>query len=410
MTKEQQTSPPLRFQRIYDVVENVELYRHGGYHPVHFGDTFNNGRYTVVRKLGYGSFSTVWLAKTVGFQFPFVALKICKAGASSKEADILDHLTVANPNHPGYKHILGFLDQFEHQGPNGTHLCLVFEVMGVSVVSGTDYLPNQRYPVSVAKEIARQVLLGLSYVHECRIVHCDVQPGNFLFAHPNLAMLACEDFSNEPRVEVLRTDNKPLEDGDPKYLAISQYVLIPDDYFSKSFVIKVSDFGGARRFLDCGEIPVTPTRLRAPELVLNLSWDNKIDIWSMGCVIFELVTRYSLINIFSMRMTQEEIDDEQLQQLVEVIGSMPIELQSEWSRAHHYYDKNGKQLSKSRYIEMPLLQYLERVKPEDLTKEVQETFGELLLSMLQYRAEDRKSANELLENVLFKQNSVAANE
>ena len=35
----------------------------GGYHPVHLGDSFAETRYTVVRKLGWGHFSTVWLAE-----------------------------------------------------------------------------------------------------------------------------------------------------------------------------------------------------------------------------------------------------------------------------------------------------------------------------------------------------------
>jgi serine/threonine protein kinase len=33
----------------------------GGYHPVHVGDKYKNGAYTVLRKLGWGHFSTVWL-------------------------------------------------------------------------------------------------------------------------------------------------------------------------------------------------------------------------------------------------------------------------------------------------------------------------------------------------------------
>lgn len=37
-------------------------YKPGGYHPVRLGDTFKNGRYVVAKKLGWGHFSTVWLA------------------------------------------------------------------------------------------------------------------------------------------------------------------------------------------------------------------------------------------------------------------------------------------------------------------------------------------------------------
>ncbi len=43
--------------------EDLEDYRPGGYHPVNIGDDFNLGRYVVVRKLGWGHFSTVWLAR-----------------------------------------------------------------------------------------------------------------------------------------------------------------------------------------------------------------------------------------------------------------------------------------------------------------------------------------------------------
>ena len=42
--------------------EWAEDYRPGGFHPVHFEDDFKNGRYRVIKKLGHGSFSTVWLA------------------------------------------------------------------------------------------------------------------------------------------------------------------------------------------------------------------------------------------------------------------------------------------------------------------------------------------------------------
>src|SRR5579859_7007071 len=43
--------------------EDLEDYVKGGYHPVKIGDEFSEGRYSVVRKLGWGHFSTVWLAK-----------------------------------------------------------------------------------------------------------------------------------------------------------------------------------------------------------------------------------------------------------------------------------------------------------------------------------------------------------
>ena len=43
--------------------EDDEDYCRGGYHPVQIGELFSNGRYRTVGKLGWGHFSTVWLAE-----------------------------------------------------------------------------------------------------------------------------------------------------------------------------------------------------------------------------------------------------------------------------------------------------------------------------------------------------------
>ena len=45
-----------------DDEEDLEDYKKGGYHPVAIGDRLSNDRYIVVRKLGWGHFSTVWLS------------------------------------------------------------------------------------------------------------------------------------------------------------------------------------------------------------------------------------------------------------------------------------------------------------------------------------------------------------
>jgi non-specific serine/threonine protein kinase len=50
-----------RFEPLYCPTEWSEAYRPGGFHPVNIGDEFKDSRYKVLRKLGNGSFSTVWL-------------------------------------------------------------------------------------------------------------------------------------------------------------------------------------------------------------------------------------------------------------------------------------------------------------------------------------------------------------
>jgi serine/threonine protein kinase len=65
------TEPPQdpqlwRFEDVGATCEWAEEYCPGGFHPVNLGDTFHQGKYRVIRKLGDGSYSTVWLAVSSG--------------------------------------------------------------------------------------------------------------------------------------------------------------------------------------------------------------------------------------------------------------------------------------------------------------------------------------------------------
>jgi serine/threonine protein kinase len=71
MTTSPPTTPPAeppqdpdlwRFEDTGATCEWAEEYCPGGFHPVNLGETFHNGKYRVIRKLGDGSYSTVWLA------------------------------------------------------------------------------------------------------------------------------------------------------------------------------------------------------------------------------------------------------------------------------------------------------------------------------------------------------------
>lgn len=69
--------------------EPLENYRPGGYHPVHIGDAFDDGRFTVVRKLGWGQHSTVWLAKDS--KYVPLPQKPCKPHSRDTEMDVTLH-------------------------------------------------------------------------------------------------------------------------------------------------------------------------------------------------------------------------------------------------------------------------------------------------------------------------------
>ncbi|XP_078677084.1 SRSF protein kinase 1-like isoform X13 [Branchiostoma floridae x Branchiostoma belcheri] len=177
-----------------DEQEDPQDYCKGGYHPVKIGDLFNS-RYHVVRKLGWGHFSTVWLAWDLKPQQSsdpsargrrFVALKVVKSAAhytetALDEIKLLKCVRESDEIDPMREKVVQMVDDFKISGVNGTHVCMVFEVLGCHLLKMIIKSNYQGLPLPIVKCIIRQTLQGLEYLHtKCKIIHTDIKPENIL--------------------------------------------------------------------------------------------------------------------------------------------------------------------------------------------------------------------------------------
>lgn len=181
-----------------DEQEDPNDYCRGGYHHVKIGDLFH-GRYHVIRKLGWGHFSTVWLAWDIE-EKRFVAMKVVKSAehyteTALDEIKLLKSVRNTDPSDPNREKVVQLLDDFKISGMNGTHVCMVFEVLGYHLLKWIIKSNYQGLPLPCVKSIIQQVLQGLDYLHtKCKIIHTDIKPENILLTvnEPYIKKMAAE--------------------------------------------------------------------------------------------------------------------------------------------------------------------------------------------------------------------------
>ncbi|CAG8280143.1 unnamed protein product [Penicillium salamii] len=279
--------------------ESLSKYQPGGYHPVNLGDTFENDRYKIYHKLGWGGFSTVWLAKDRD-RNEWVSLKIMTANSSiSQELQNLNLLEkqsqrgLSSNCGLSSNYIVQLLDAFLHKGPNGVHQCLVFELLGPSVdkvlydYSGSD----EKLDPEIVLRISTQLLKAVKFIHNAGMCHGDISGRNIAFTCTHLSKQTEEqlfDVIGSPEIEPLeRIDGTPLGNELPAQLikAADWTEWIDEDEED----IRLLDFGES--FFQ-GQEPqklAQPGSLRVPETIFTDSFDYRVDLWRTGCMIYSFL-------------------------------------------------------------------------------------------------------------------------
>ncbi|MCJ1386866.1 hypothetical protein MMC17_009994 [Xylographa soralifera] len=418
--------------------EYVENYKPGGLHPVHLGDIFNQ-RYRVCRKLGFGSWSTVWLARDLS-ENRYVSLKIGTAASKDyklHEISTLRSIAKVGSSHPGFNHVQKLLDTFVHQGRNGLHTCLVFEPLGQSFELFTTDEPEARGDTpslspAAMREASRQLVLAVDFLHSQGVMHRDIQPGNVLFAlnydidtlseaeinaDINLEMPSADDTDDDddddddddnydptfisPSIQLIaRKDNQPLTPSSPSYL-VEPTPLLSRISSDAPFRIVLIDLGAASRTPLANDGRQTyALGLRSPQVILRLPIDEKADIWALGLTIYQLVTRRTLFSVTDYG-DGALTDDSHLESMVMRLGALPGGLRAEWARAGEWVDGEGRLRSgfgegREGYYYGGLGQAVECAGVEGMSVGEREVFKAFVERALAWGAEERAGAGELL--------------
>ncbi|KAF9008400.1 kinase-like domain-containing protein [Cyathus striatus] len=392
--------------------ERASYYREGGLHPVDIGDTFND-RYKVHNKLGFGACSTIWLVEDLTLN-RFASLKVIAADVSavSSELYVARHLKLQQEkpgSHPGKEHVIQIYDTFIIEGPNGTHHCIVAEILGITLAEDVTEIygdDNNHFPPNITKKVAGQVALGVAYLHKCGIVHGDLHLKNVLFYSPTLQNASLEQLTElfgEPDLQPITystgRSRVPPSVHLPSEVVIERYrlPLIELCLLSPERIhVKLCDFGEASIYklqprLEKPFKSRMPRVFAAPEIIFRdiTSPAPPMDIWALGVLLYMILHDKSAI--FNSEYGHEE---DVIHWMAQLLGKLPDRWWTRWTARSEYFDDNDvHRHGDTEYLRKNIGRL--RIGEYFCAEEVS-AFDSLLSQIFRYEPEERIDAEEVV--------------
>lgn len=220
------------------------------------------------------------------------------------------------------------------------HLCIVFELLSISLYDLLKINGFQGFQISLVSKFAIQILVSLQYSQSMNIVHCDLKPENILLKHRDKCGIKIIDF------------------GSGCYEDEKIYTYIQSRFY------------------------------RAPEVMLGIPYTSAIDMWSLACILVELLIGYPIF--------PGENEAEQFLRIAEVIGLPPETLLDRSTRKNVFFDSQGhlRIIPNSR----GKLRYPQTRSIEDYVGKEVPLFADFIKGLLVWEPEKRPSAVEALNH------------
>ncbi|KAI4340676.1 hypothetical protein MLD38_025486 [Melastoma candidum] len=342
-----------------------------GHYMFAIGDNLTP-RYKIGKKIGEGTFGQVlecWDRDTK----EMVAIKVVRSIKKYREAAMIeiDVLQLLGKYDRTGSRCVQIRNWFDYRN----HICIVFEMLGPSLF---DFLRKNNYrpfPVDLVRELGRQLLECVAFLHDMSLIHTDLKPENILFVS-----------SEHVRVPEYKVNS-------PAHREVVLYKRLP-----KSSSIKVIDFGSTAYGHRSHNYIVSTRHYRAPEVILGLGWSYPCDIWSVGCILVELCSGSALFQ------THENL--EHLAMMERVLGPIPQHMLKRVDRHAEKYVKRGRldwpegatsRESIKSVLKLPRIENL-------IMQHVDHSAGDLIdlvQNLLRYEPANRITAHQALRHPFF---------
>ncbi|KID95432.1 protein kinase-like protein, partial [Metarhizium majus ARSEF 297] len=368
-------------------IEEEELpnYKAERYYPVLIGQVLQD-RYQITGKLGFGGGSTVWACRDLK-QDAVLTIKICATGETGEkdarqEVAVSDHIkSIDAPHHPGQALLRIVRKNFEIDGPNGNHQCLLFAPLGRPLTEFRKLFPGNALDSNVLRQTLLCIIMGLDFLHQVGVVHTDLSPNNIL------AGLGPQDSGVFDQIEELE-----LATPSPRKVLPDRMIYLSYQLPITHGAPVITDYGAAR-LGEPGEKhsgDVMPGVYRAPEIIMGADWDSKIDMWSLGVMVWDLFEGGRLFRAISA----DRLDDQlHLAEMVSLLGPPPRKFLEMHQESRKYWDSDGNWIASTPIPDQSLESRETRLEGKE--KQLFLTFVRKVLCWL---PEDRTSADELYDD------------